>query len=64
MMKDSAFYGKCLRLAYISVAVTAIGTGIYAVLSDNGLIPQPKKSRSDSKIGKAVSFVKELLPKN
>ncbi len=62
-MKSSAFYGKCLQLAYVSVAVAAIGTGIYAVLSDNGFIPQPKKTESDSKIGKAVSFVKEFLPK-
>ncbi len=63
-MKSSAFYGKCLQLAYISVAVTVIGTGIYTVLSDNGFIPQPKKTASDSKIGKAVLFVKELLPKS
>ena len=62
-MKKSDFYGKCIRIAYVSVALTAIGTGVYSIFADNGFIPQPKVSVSDSKIGKAVSFVKELLPK-
>jgi len=63
-MKKSKIYGKCIRIAYVSVVLTAIGTGVYSVLADNGFILQPKVSVSDSKIGKAVSFVKELLPKN
>lgn len=62
-MNSSKFYGKCLRIAYVSVVVTVIGAGVYAVLSDNGFIPQPKDLKSDSKIEKAVSRVKDVFSK-
>ena len=62
-MDSSKFYGKCLRLAYVSVVVTAIGAGVYAVLSDNGFLPQPKDLKSDPKIEKTVSRVKGIFSK-
>ena len=62
-MNSSKFYGKCLQLAYVSVVVTVIGAGGYAVLSDNGFLPQPKEVKSDSKIGKAVTFIKNAVSK-
>ena len=62
-MNSSKFYGKCLQLAYVSVVVTVIGAGVYAVLSDNGFLPQPKEVKSDSKIGKVVSRAKGVFSK-
>lgn len=62
-MKKSELYGRLLRVTYLSVALTGVGAGVYAVLSDNGIIPQPKKVRSDSKIGKTVAFIKDVFSK-
>lgn len=60
-MKRSAFYEKIYRIACVSVIVSAVGCGIYAVLSDNGFIPKVEAVLPDSQIGKAVSYVRNLF---
>ncbi len=61
IMKKSVFYEKAYRIACLSVIVSAVGCGIYVVLSDNGFIPKVETVLPDSRIGKAVSYIRELL---
>ncbi len=60
-MKRSVFYGKVYRIACVSVLVSAVGYGIYAVLSDNGFVPKVEAVLPDSQIGKAVSYIRKFF---
>ena len=60
-MHSSAFYEKCFRIAFVSVVVSTVGWGIYAVLSDNGFVPKVEHILADSEIAKTIHDLKKLF---
>ena len=60
-MHSSAFYEKCFRCVCVSVVLTTVGWGIYAVLSDSGFIPKVEEVLPDSRIGKALSCIQNTF---
>ena len=60
-MKKSVLYERVYRIACLSILVSAVGCGIYVVLSDNGFIPKVEAVMPDSRIGKAVACIREIF---
>ena len=60
-MKKSVLYERVYRIACLSILVSAVGCGIYVVLSDNGFIPKVETVLPDSRIGKAVAGIREIF---
>ena len=60
-MKKSVFYDKCFRCACVSVVLATVGWGIYAALSDSGLIPKAAIVSPDSEVGKILTYIKNNL---
>ena len=60
-MKKSVFYEKCFRVVCVSVIVSTVGCGIYAVLSDSGIVPKVERILPDSKLGKAISYIQNIF---
>ena len=60
-MKKSVLYERVYRIACLSILVSAVGCGIYVVLSDNGFIPKVETVLPDSRIGKAVACIREIF---
>jgi hypothetical protein len=61
VMKKSVLYERVYRIACLSILVSAVGCGIYVVLSDNGFIPKVETVLPDSRIGKAVACIREIF---
>ena len=60
-MKKSVLDERVYRIACLSILVSAVGCGIYVVLSDNGFIPKVETVLPDSRIGKAVACIREIF---
>lgn len=60
-LKKSVFYERCFRCACVSVVIATVGWGIYAALSDSGLIPKAVIVPPDSEAGKILSYIRENL---
>lgn len=60
-MRSSAFYEKCFRAVCVSVVLSTVGWGIYAVLSDNGFIPRVEEVLPDTKIGKTLIYIRKIF---
>ena len=60
-MKKSVFYEKCFRYACVSVVLATVGWGIYAALSDSGLISKAAIVPPDSEVGKILSYIQNNL---
>ena len=60
-LKKSVFYEKCFRCACVSAVLSAVGCGIYAVLSDNGFIPKAEDVLSDTRAGNILTRIRKLF---
>lgn len=58
-VKKSAVYETCFRIACVSVVIATVGWGIYAALSDSGLISREAIVPPDSEVGKVLSYIRE-----
>ena len=56
-MHSSAFYERCFRCVCVSVVLATVGWGIYAVLSDNGVVSKVEEYLPDTKVGKILSYI-------
>ena len=60
-MKKSDFYEKAFRYACVSVVIATVGWGIYAALSDSGLVSKAAIVPPDSEAGKILSYIRNHL---
>ena len=60
-MKKSAFYDRCFRCACVSVVLATVGWGIWAALSDSGIIPKAAIIPPDSEVGKILSYIQKNI---
>lgn len=60
-LKKSVFYEKCFRYACVSVVLATVGWGIYAALSDGGLVSKVALIPPDSEVGKILSYIQNNL---
>lgn len=60
-LKKSVFYEKCFRCACVSVVLATVGWGIWAALSDSGVIPKGAIIPPDSEVGKILSYIQKNI---